>query len=107
MKTIVERMAALRKEGFTHDFTVKNAFLTFEESAVAYKPDSVKIISFYRFEGESDPADNSILYAIETMDGLKGLLIDAYGTYADAGVNKFIRDVEDINKREATKGTRK
>ena len=41
----------------------------------------------------------SILYEIETFDGCKGTLIDAYGTYSDERVANFIKDVGDINKR--------
>jgi hypothetical protein len=64
-----------------------------------YLPEEVHIVDFFRFEGESDPADNSILYAIETNDGTKGTLIDAFGPYADAGVTKFMKEVEDITKK--------
>ncbi len=42
----------------------------------------MEVVEFYRFEGASNPDDNSILYAIETSDGLKGLLVDAYGAYS-------------------------
>jgi hypothetical protein len=59
----------------------------------------VHVVDFFRFEGESDPADNSILYAIETDDGKKGILSDAYGPYADINVTKFMKQVEDITKK--------
>src|SRR5580765_8106245 len=48
-----------------------------------YQPDDLKIIKTYRFEGDSDPSDNSILYLIEANDGLIGYSIDAYGVYAN------------------------
>ena len=54
---------------------------------------------FFRFEGDSDPADNSILYVVETNDGTKGTLIDAYGPYADPKVSKFMQQVDDIQKK--------
>jgi hypothetical protein len=31
----------------------------------------------------SNPDDNSVLFAIESNDGLKGTLLDAYGVYAE------------------------
>ena len=58
------------------------------------------MVDFFRFEGQSDPADSAIMYVIETTDGLKGILIDAYGAYADEHVNKFMAEVEEINKKE-------
>lgn len=38
----------------------------------------------YRFEGDSNLDDSSILFAISaTKSNLKGMLVDAYGAYAD------------------------
>jgi hypothetical protein len=48
-----------------------------------YQPEDLKIIRTYRFEGESDPSDSSIIYVIEAKDGLVGYSIDAYGVYSD------------------------
>ena len=48
-----------------------------------FRSDEVAIARFYRFEGESDPDDNAILYAIETGDGEKGTIADVYGPKND------------------------
>jgi hypothetical protein len=37
----------------------------------------------YRFEGDSNPDDSSIVYAISSNTGLKGTLVDAYGAYSE------------------------
>lgn len=103
MESSSNRLEKLRKEGYTKDFMVKEGFLTYGDSAIGYKPDAVKIVSYYRYEGISDPADNSIVYAIETYDGVKGILTDAYGMYADEATGKFLKEVEEINKKEAIK----
>ena len=50
--------------------------------------------------GESDPADSAIVYAIETKDGVKGILIDSYGAYRSDKISKFITEVENITKRD-------
>ena len=101
MEPSSDRLEQLRKEGFAKDFMIKDGYLTFDGSPVGYKPESVKIVSHYRFEGISDPADNSIVYAMETNDGHKGILTDAYGMYADEKTGKFIKAVEDIHKKES------
>jgi hypothetical protein len=59
----------------------------------------VKAVNFYRFEGISNPDDMSILYAIETSDGRRGTLVDAYGFYSDDETGEFINQVE-INKKQ-------
>src|SRR5689334_10654145 len=99
MKTLISCMQVLKREGFKEDFMVKDKKLQSYDGSGTYTPEEVKILNFYRFEGESDPADNAILYAIETSDGHKGLLSDAYGVYADNETTKFIASVEEINKR--------
>jgi hypothetical protein len=33
----------------------------------------------------------SVLYAVETNDGTKGTILDAYGTYADANLGEFLK----------------
>mgnify|MGYP005867477985 FL=1 len=38
----------------------------------------------HRFEGMTSPDDSSILFAISSTSGVKGVLVDAYGVYADA-----------------------
>jgi hypothetical protein len=58
-----------------------------------YAPHDLKIIRTYRFEGESDPSDSSILMLIEANDGLIGYSMDAYGVYSnhdDDGYDDFI-----------------
>ncbi len=67
-----------------------------------YQPEDLLIIKTYRFEGDSDPADNSILYLIEANDGLVGYSLDAYGVYsnhADDGYDEFISKIV-VNERD-------
>lgn len=99
MKTLTSCLNSLLASGFETQFkAVKDGLKSFTTEKV-YKPAEVKIKNFYRFEGESDPADSTILYAIETTSGERGTLTDAYGPYSDIHVAKFIQDVEDIEKR--------
>jgi hypothetical protein len=61
-----------------------------------YETGDLKIIKTYRFEGDSDPSDSSILYVIEANDGLIGYSLDAYGAYSnhDDKYDEFIRQVK-------------
>jgi hypothetical protein len=99
MNTLTERVNKEMKNGYTDNLKVTKQGLFSTARNKTYQPHEVRIIDFYRFEGESDPADNSIMYVIETTDGVKGILIDAYGAYADETVNKFITEVQEINKK--------
>jgi hypothetical protein len=101
MNTLTERVNNATKDGYTENLKITKQGLCTSTGEKIYTPAEVRIINFYRFEGESDPADNSIMYVIETTDGVKGILIDAYGPYADEVVNKFMTEVEEINKKTA------
>ena len=63
-----------------------------------YQPEDLKIIKTYRFEGESNPDDSSIVYIIQANDGLIGYSMDAYGMYTshenEEGYDNFIRQIE-------------
>ena len=99
MTTLVTSLNKLVLQGFTEDFKATEMGLLSLKSERKYSPEEIEIVNFFRFEGASDPADNSILYAIRTNDGTKGTLTDAYGPYADPNVTKFMKQVEDITKK--------
>jgi hypothetical protein len=102
MKTLALCLNKVVKDGYTEDFKISDRGLSTVSDNKKYSPEEVHVVNFFRFEGFSDPGDNSILYVIETDDGKKGTLIDAYGPYADEKVNKFMQQVPDLNKKEAT-----
>jgi hypothetical protein len=87
------------KEGYTEDFRITERGLESLHRHSNYKPEQIEIINFFRFEGESDPDDNAILYVIETNDGTKGILIDVFGVYNNPKVSKFIKNVETVKKK--------
>jgi hypothetical protein len=99
MATLSQALNSAAKDGYTEDFQFASGVLTSHDAKEHYSPEKVHIPNFYSFEGYSDPQDNAILYLIETDDGKKGTLIDAYGTYSDAKLATFIRAVEDIHKK--------
>jgi hypothetical protein len=99
-RSLVNVERKLTKDGFTQDFTVVEGRLQTigSDSDKSYAPDEVTIVDFYRFEGESNPDDMSILYAIEANDGVKGTISSAYGVYADSDTDDFLKQVEDLGK---------
>ena|SRR5688572_10269441 len=90
------------EKGFKENFKATGKGLESMETNRLYRPDQVNVVDFYRFEGITDPADMSVLYVIETHDGAKGTLVDAYGTYADPDVAKVMTEVEAIAKKNTT-----
>lgn len=92
--------AKLKKEGFTQDFRVnEQGQLCSMTDDKSYGVNDVKIVDFFRFEGETNPDDMAILYAIECNDGVKGTISNSYGPYADQRVDAFLKQVEDLGKK--------
>src|SRR5689334_12180997 len=91
-------MNKLEAQGFTDQMKVEKGKLNDLTNNKKYKAKEVKAVNFFRFEGITDPDDMSILYAIETTDGRKGTLVDAYGLYSDDDTSAFMQQV-DIDKK--------
>ena len=99
MKSLTSCLNKMISDGYTDDFKITAEGMRSLRTDKPYQPTDVDIVNFFRFEGMSNPDDMAIMYVIETHDGLKGTLIDAYGTYADPDVNQFILEVENIKKK--------
>ena len=96
-ETLSEAMNKLKEQGFTHEFDYKDARLSCASENREFGCNELKVVEIHRFEGISDPEDNSILYAVESTDGVKGLVVDAYGMYADAEKTKFMSEIEIVD----------
>ncbi|GAA4423850.1 hypothetical protein GCM10023188_03100 [Pontibacter saemangeumensis] len=98
-RSLVNVYNRLFKDGYKHDFKVsKEGKLCSMDEKESFGPEQVRIVDHYRFEGESNPDDMSILYAVETTTGLKGTISNSYGPYADENVDTFLKQVEDLGK---------
>lgn len=96
--TSADMTEALHKMGFTRDFTVRNKHVVDRETGLMLNPERFKIIESFRFEGASDPGDNEVVYALESHPGMKGILSDAYGVYADRIKSQFIEHIEILHR---------
>ena len=102
LKSMTECVEKMSSKGYSNNFRATDEGLVCNETEELFKPEQVKIPNFFRFEGMSDPNDNSILYAIETDNGLKGTLVDGYGASSNPDVDEFIKAVENITKKNST-----
>ena len=80
----------LNRKGFNENFRMENNQLVLDGPKRTYKPENIKIIDEYRFEGNTDPDDMSILYVVETNMGDKGLVVNGYGISADPDLDAFL-----------------
>ena len=86
MRTLSGEVNRLQKAGYNSEII--------RDELKKLNPDDWLIKEICRFEGMSDPADNSILYAIVTKDNKrKSLIVDSFGSENSEAFSKFIRQV--------------
>jgi hypothetical protein len=91
----------LSRRGYTEHFRAVDGGLQGLVTGQRFAPKDLKIRGYYRFEGVSDPDDMAIVYAIETTGGVCGVLIDAFGVYADPTTAAALRNVPMLGKSAA------
>jgi hypothetical protein len=104
MKTLSATMEDLARQGFTQHFGVVGDTLRALGKGQVFGANEVVICEYYRFEGVSDPDDMAIVYALESVDGARGTLVDAFGVYSDPVVSAFMDKVGFDSRRHHTGG---
>ena len=80
--TLSQAINGLRERGFVTDFNLEENCLICDTEK--FNIADFEIVEVHRFEGATNPDDSSVLYAIESNKGHKGVLVSAYGVYADS-----------------------
>lgn len=97
MTTLSQVMETLRKRGIHKEFRMnEECEMKYESSKKNYLPDELTILKTYRFEGDSNPADNVVLYVVQADDKNFGIIIDSYGAesnYPGPEFDNFLREI--------------
>ena len=86
-ETLVDAIQDLQKRGYLLDFNSQKQDLCDSDAFI--------VDEYHRFEGLTDPADSSILFAIRSSNGDKGIYVDAFGTCASSN---FIQSLPGFGK---------
>ncbi len=96
MTTLSETLHRLKAAGYTEDFNLADANLTGNASAIRRAPEEFVIDQHFRFEGNSDPDDEAIVYAISSAKfNLKGTLVNGYGINSNAAADELIKTLSE------------
>lgn len=83
--TSAEAINALVTRGYDHNFNLKDEVLYCHSNDTSLQPDEFQIDEVYRFEGDTNPDDEVVVYAISSPSAsIKGILVNAYGIYAES-----------------------
>ncbi|MEJ1241858.1 phosphoribosylpyrophosphate synthetase [Chryseolinea sp. T2] len=86
MKTydsLIDALTDLKKRGYEHDFRKDPTCLYCFAYNLRFTPEQFTVDEVYRFEEDSNPDDNSVLYAVSSHTGMKGTVVDSFGMYAE------------------------
>lgn len=82
MATLSRVLNRLREKGFDNEITMnENNEMVCRSLGKKYQPEDLLIFKNFRFEGESNPDDNSIILMVEDKDGDIAYILDSYGAY--------------------------
>jgi hypothetical protein len=83
-ETVTQAVSELSKRGYTINFNLSAGYLADDGHGANLSADEFNIDEVHRFEGETDPGDEMIVYAISSdAKGIKGVLVNAFGVYSD------------------------
>jgi meiotically up-regulated gene 157 (Mug157) protein len=89
--TLTEAVNGLKQRGYTIDFNVEHDRIVCHKTPVALQPHEFEITEVYRFEGDTDPADEAVVFAIEGKKGENGILVSGYGASDDAVTDEMLQ----------------
>ena len=79
----VDALDDLRKRGYDADFETESFCLYCGDLDLRLNEEEFHVDETYRFEGDSNPEDNAVVYAISSSTGVKGTILDEHGASSD------------------------
>jgi hypothetical protein len=90
--TVTAALTGLKAKGYPLDFNLFFDTIKCDEHNICLNPNEFEIVEVHRFEGDTNPSDEDVVYAVESKDGtLKGTITSAFGMYADSVSNDMIQ----------------
>lgn len=92
---MVEALNGLKKQGYVEDFNLKEDCIECRSNGFKMFHNEFEVDKFFRFDNDTDPADQSILYAISSpKNELKGVLVNSYGIYSDPVADEMMEKLK-------------
>jgi hypothetical protein len=90
--TVTDALTLLRADGYTFDFELIGGRLTTGSESPACSLDSAVVERLYRFEGESDPGDEMIVFGLhDPVSDRRGTLAAGFGPAGDPELAEHLR----------------
>lgn len=95
LETLTQAIARLERAGFRESFQAREGVLYGLKDDRPYDPADLVVSEVVRFEGESDPGDSTVLFALQNRDeSALGTFVAGYGASADADSAAVVSKLE-------------
>jgi hypothetical protein len=91
--TVSKALEELKEKGFTVDFNN-------QEGRIINSPDDFTIVHVYRYEGESDPGDEAMVFGIKSSTGEKGVFVAGASAWTDNSAAMVLNQLSIKNKKD-------
>jgi len=95
--TLSEAVNALTDRGFIEDFKAEDNYIIALNQKRKYLPEEMVIVESYHFDGLDNSDDDTELFAIKTIDDLKGTLVMSYSAAHSQNV-ELVKRIKKQNK---------
>ena len=82
-ESLADALDDLRKRGYEADLEPQSNCLYCSNLDLRLNEEEFHIDEVYRCEGDSNPDDNAVVYALTSPTGVKGTIVDGYGSSSD------------------------
>ncbi|AOW10223.1 hypothetical protein [Flavobacterium gilvum] len=90
--TVLEALNDLKEKGFHYDFNLNH-------EAITANPNDYAVEHIYRYEGDSDPDEESVVYGIISITGKKGVFVAGFSANSDAEASQILEKLYIENSR--------
>ena len=84
--SVLKALEELKSIGFTVDFNL-------QEQAIMNNPDRYEILHVYRYEGDTNPDEEAIVYGIKSNTGEKGVFVAGFSANSESEAASVLREL--------------
>ena len=92
--SVADALEQLKEKGYTYDFNIN-------EEEIEKNPDHFEISHIYRYEGNTNPDDESTVYGIHSKEGKKGVFVNGAAANSTSEAAKILIELEIKKKKES------
>ncbi len=84
--SVIKALEELKTMGFTVDFNLL-------EEDIMNHPDNYEILHIYRYEGDSNPDDEAVVFGIKSTTGEKGVFVAGFSANSESEAAKVLNQM--------------